>query len=81
MVIDGLDGVTNAEDEVMLTYIVTNTGNTCLRNVAVDDPSAGTLQCTAEFSGPGSKTRYTDRGGATRKIYCENKADVQIVGW
>lgn len=51
---NGLDGVTNAEDEVTLTYTVTNTGNTCLGNIVVDDPSAGTLQCTAEHSGMGT---------------------------
>ena len=51
MVDKGLDGLTNAEDEVTLTYTVTNTGNTCLGKVVVDDPPAGTLQCTADYSG------------------------------
>lgn len=51
MVDNGPDGVINADDEVTLTYTVTNTGNTCLREVGVDDPSGGTLQCTAKYSG------------------------------
>lgn len=61
MVDKGLDGVTNTEDEVTLTYTVTNTGNTCLGNIVVDDPSAGTLKCTAEFSGLGTKTNGMER--------------------
>lgn len=61
MVDNGLDGVTNAEDEVTLTYTVTNTGNTCLGDVVVDDPSAGTLQCTTTYSGTGMNTTRLER--------------------
>lgn len=48
---DGADGVVNVGDEVTLAYTVTNTGNTCLGSVVVDDPSPGTLACSADFSG------------------------------
>ncbi|CAM9230892.1 unnamed protein product [Scytosiphon promiscuus] len=48
---NGADGVTSAGDEVLLTYTITNTGNTCLGNVAVEDLTDGTVECDAEFSG------------------------------
>lgn len=48
---NGADGVVNVGDEVTLAYTVTNTGNTCLGNVVVDDPSPGTLACSTDFSG------------------------------
>ncbi|CAM9245227.1 unnamed protein product [Ectocarpus sp. 13 AM-2016] len=48
---NGADGVVNVGDEVTLAFTVTNTGNTCLGNVVVDDPSPGTLACSADFSG------------------------------
>lgn len=53
MVENGADGVTNAGDEVLLTYTITNTGNTCLGNVTVEDLEEGTVECGAEFSGMG----------------------------
>lgn len=56
MVDDGADGVTNAGDEVTLSYTITNTGNTCLGDIVVDDPSGGTLECTADFSGKRAST-------------------------
>ncbi len=61
MVDDGSDGVTNTGDKVTLTYTITNTGNTCLGNVLVDDPSAGTLECTQEFSGTGMNLKLKSR--------------------
>lgn len=48
---NGADGVVNVGDEVTLAYTVTNTGNTCLGNVVVADPSPETLECSADFSG------------------------------
>ncbi|CAM9302409.1 unnamed protein product [Hapterophycus canaliculatus] len=53
MVENGADGVTNAGDDVLLTYTITNTGNTCLANVVVEDLTEGTMECSAEFSGMG----------------------------
>ncbi|CAN0390755.1 unnamed protein product, partial [Scytosiphon promiscuus] len=44
---NGADGVTSAGDEVLLTYTITNTGNTCLGNVAVEDLTDGTVECSA----------------------------------
>lgn len=57
MVDDGPNGVTNTGDKVTLTYTITNTGNTCLGNILVDAPSAGTLDCTEDFSGTGMKLK------------------------
>ena len=48
---DGSDGVTSAGDQVTLTFTITNDGNTCLGNIVVDEPFAGALDCTKEFSG------------------------------
>lgn len=67
MVDDGADGVTNAGDDVTLSYTITNTGNTCLRDIVVDDPSGGTLECTAEFSGEWTSTEKTWTCNALRE--------------
>lgn len=71
MVDNGVEGVTNDGDEVTLAYTVTNTGNTCLGNVVVDDPSAGTLQCAAEFSGVGIQNKCWSRVEYEKQLFAK----------
>lgn len=76
---NGADGVTNAGDEVALSYSVTNTGNTCLGDIVLDDPSTGTLECTAEFSGKRANTEKKWVGKASRQDSCGHQNDLQIL--
>lgn len=62
----GADQIANAGDTVSLVYTITNTGNTCLRDVEVVDPSAGELLCSSEYSGECPRLGWTGVWAAPR---------------
>jgi uncharacterized repeat protein (TIGR01451 family)/LPXTG-motif cell wall-anchored protein len=50
------DGLTDGGDTVTFGYLVTNTGNTTLTHVTVDDPAVGPVTCSVKYLLPGQTT-------------------------
>ncbi|WP_237690283.1 DUF7507 domain-containing protein [Nocardioides panacisoli] len=53
------NGITDAGDTIRWRFQVTNTGNTTLTNLAINDPKAGTTTCAATTLAPGASTTCT----------------------
>ena len=47
----GIDAVSSAGDLITAVHTITNTGNTCLRDVEVSDLDIGGLSCSSGFEG------------------------------
>ncbi|SDU92300.1 conserved repeat domain-containing protein [Microlunatus sagamiharensis] len=58
-VLDDGDGATGPGDRIRWTFVVTNTGTLTLDDVAVDDPTAGTVACPTTTLAPGEQTVCT----------------------
>jgi len=65
------DGKTDAGDQINWTFDVTNTGDVTLTNVAVNDPTAGTVTCPSASLAPGATVT------CTAAPYTITAADVQ----
>ncbi len=53
------DGLTDPGDRIRWTFTVTNTGTLTVDDVAVDDPTAGTVTCPTTTLAPGEQTVCT----------------------
>ncbi|WP_344200830.1 DUF7507 domain-containing protein [Pseudolysinimonas kribbensis] len=53
------DGITDAGDTIVYSFVVTNTGQTDIDTVAIDDPKVGTVSCPPGTIAPAGVTTCT----------------------
>jgi uncharacterized repeat protein (TIGR01451 family) len=64
-------------DSVIYTYLVTNTGNVPLTNVAVNDPTAGNVTC--DTTGPLAPGEHTDCAADNAHVVAQADVDTGVI--